>query len=95
MQQHIRKVKTGGRKPIKLVIKLKRHPGKRMPIERIKRGQCPFQTVKSRSFLNVRIGRDVIVIVNIDKLEIPATGLSIDEEYRGQQCHADQGKVPP
>jgi hypothetical protein len=51
----------------KLVIKSMGNPGDRMPVLRLSGGECPLDGAPRYAGMNVRIGGNIIAIVDRDK----------------------------
>ena len=83
MQQGIGKVVAPGLHAIKLVIQLKREPGKRMPVGGISMGDCPHGRAHGQAVLDVRVVDNVLRVINIGE------GMTV---YRRVDCHRGDGE---
>ena len=70
MKEKINDVMPAGVCTEKLAIKHMRQPGQRMPVAGMARGEGPDGTDTCQAGINIRVIRDVNVVVEVDELKI-------------------------
>ena len=84
MQQDAGEMMPGGIQAKQRDIEGVRHPGERMPVGLLGRGQSPFESIGGQALTNVRVLGDVTVIVIVHE------GMAIDGVVESQRYHREK-----